>query len=742
MRLRSSLFLLSLATAIPLVAFGLLAATFVVRLENESLVSAAKARNRAAMSAVDAELRGAVDMLKALSVARSLATDDLAAFDTLGRSVLATQPSWVTLLLHDPSGRQIVNAGAPTGTPLPDKPAAPASIETAIRTGQPVVDNLVSAQTPQFRGQLGIPIRVPIVRDGHAVYVLTAVLSPETFQRLLVGQDLPDGWVSGLVDGEGRLIARVPMIVPGTPASRDYMRHVEGAREGWYRGKTIEGEDTYTAFFRSDLTGWTIGYAMPAAAVSGGVARAAWLMGAGIAVSLVAAALIGVWLSRRIAQPMSQLADAAALLANGSVPPRVSSTIDEVERLSIALDDAANAITERDGDLRTSEARLREQADELRRANTNKSHFLALLSHELRNPLAPLRTGLALLKLRHDPQGLAETRTMMERQIAHLVRLIDDLLDVSRIDRGQLELRRERIALDGVVRSAIETARPGIQLKQQELVVRYAPEPLYVDGDAVRLSQVVSNLLNNASKFTPAYGHIEIATGHEGDEVTITVQDDGIGFPSDESERIFDMFVQLDSSRNRAAAGLGLGLSLVRSVVEMHGGRIEARSAGVGRGAAFTVRLRRSATPKPLAVSQPHAIPSSKNRVLVVDDNTDAADSLAELLRLEGFDVHVSYDGAKALEVAKVFHPDVAFIDLNLPGLSGIELALALRREPWAAGLRLIAVTGMGQQSDLEATRAAGFHVHLTKPVEAEVIARLASGPSAHIVALRSQRAG
>src|SRR5262249_26468600 len=214
-----------------------------------------------------------------------------------------------------------------------------------------------------------------------------------------------------------------------------------------------------------------------------------------------------------------------------------------------------------------------------------KSQFLAVLSHELRNPLAPLRNGLALLKMRRDGHGTVETQAMMERQVAHLTRLIDDLLDVSRIDRGQLGLRRERIAVDAVISSAAETAKPTMESKQHELVVRYAPEPLFVDGDPVRLSQVISNLLSNAAKFTPAHGRIELATRAESNEVVIVVKDTGTGFPSEDAERIFDMFVQLDLSRAQAAGGLGIGLTLVRSLVEMHGGRIEARSAGPGAGA-------------------------------------------------------------------------------------------------------------------------------------------------------------
>jgi len=555
MRLRTSLLLLAIATVLPLVVFAVLATAFVVQHENENFVRVAKSRNRAVIAAVDAEVRGAINTLEALSVVSSLASDDLQTFHDVAKEMLATQPSWNNVLLHDAGGVQLVNASLAWGTPLLVKPLAARTIETAVRTLRPAIDDLTAA--PLLQNRLGIPVRVPVVRNGKAVYVLTAVLEPEAFQKLLAEQKLPEGWVSGLVDNTGRLIARVPSQLPGAMASQDYIAHSRAADEGWYRGNTLEGEDTYTAFLRSNLTGWTIGYALPAALVSGGAVHAAWLMGAGIALSLLVAGAIGFSLSRRIAHPMSKLVGAAALLGTGRPAAKVPSTIHEVEQLSRALNDAANAIARRDEDLRLSEAELRQHAEELRRANVSKGQFLATLSHELRNPLAPLRYGLALLKMRRDPQGLADTEAMMERQLGHLTRLIDDLLDLSRIDRGVLDLRRERVAVDAVVRSGIETAKPAIEAKQQELIVRYAAEPLYVDGDPVRLSQVVSNLLNNAAKFSPAGGHIEIATRAESNQAVLSVSDNGIGFTDKDNQRIFDMFVQLDASRSQAAGEIG-----------------------------------------------------------------------------------------------------------------------------------------------------------------------------------------
>jgi signal transduction histidine kinase/CheY-like chemotaxis protein len=375
---------------------------------------------------------------------------------------------------------------------------------------------------------------------------------------------------------------------------------------------------------------------------------------------------------------------------------------------------------------RASESTLQERAAELQRANSNKSQFLAMLAHELRNPLAPLRTGLAVLHLSPDKMTARQTREMMERQIGSMTRLIDDLLDVSRIDRGKLELYPERLAVDTAVRSAIETAMPGIEAKGHELAVHHARQPLFIDADPVRFGQVLTNLLNNAAKFTPPGGRIELGMRAENGQAVITVADSGIGLAPEHLQTVFDLFVQVDS--NRTAGGLGLGLTLVRSIVELHGGSVEAHSAGAGQGTVFTVRL-------PLAASRftasaptnrrPALARRKRRRILVADDNTDAAVAIAELLRLEGHRVETAKDGATALNIAEALQPDVAFIDLNMPVMDGYELARHLRirsRRP-----KLVAVTGMGQALDLERTRAAGFDLHLTKPADPGLILSVAT---------------
>ncbi|MBS0421183.1 MAG: response regulator [Proteobacteria bacterium] len=366
---------------------------------------------------------------------------------------------------------------------------------------------------------------------------------------------------------------------------------------------------------------------------------------------------------------------------------------------------------------------LKQRAADLQRANAAKSQFLATLSHELRNPLAPLRNGLAIIQER-NPQGLGDVPAMMERQLRIASRLIDDLLDASRIDRGRLGIRRETVRLDAILEAAVETSRPHLAAKFHELVIRHAPETVHIEADATRLAQVVANLLNNAAKFTPPHGRIVLSARAKAGYVTIRVQDNGVGIAAADLEDIFDMFVQLERGKSGSGEGLGLGLALARSLVSLHGGQITAHSAGADQGSEFRVRLPLTAP----TVQQPVVLPAARarqdsRRILVVDDNVDAANSLAMLLELRGHRVRTCFDGATAFEAACVANPDLAFIDLNMPHLNGIELSRQIRAQPWGRAVKLIALTGMGQPEDHARTRAAGFDQHLIKPVDPEELA-------------------
>ena len=363
-----------------------------------------------------------------------------------------------------------------------------------------------------------------------------------------------------------------------------------------------------------------------------------------------------------------------------------------------------------------------------------KDEFLATLAHELRNPLAPIRTGLEVMRLAPpDDPTVGETREMMERQLAHMVRLVDDLLDVSRISHGKVELRRERLQLRAVIDQAVEVSSPLLVSAGHELILPAPGEVVWLDGDFTRLAQVVSNVLNNAAKYTPDGGRITLSTGVEGDVAVIRVADNGGGIPAEMLPKVFDLFAQVDRTLGQAQGGLGIGLSLVRKLLEMHGGTISAESPGVGLGSTFTVRLPLADPPMariiPATAPADGLAPTPFNRpplrALVVDDNKDAARLLARLLKLSGHSTRIALDGPEAIEVASTFRPDLIILDIGLPGMDGYEVCRRLRSDPDGAPATLVALTGWGTDEDKKRAHDAGFAFHLVKPVHPDQIATI-----------------
>ncbi len=385
---------------------------------------------------------------------------------------------------------------------------------------------------------------------------------------------------------------------------------------------------------------------------------------------------------------------------------------------------------------------LRRLADELAESDRRKTEFLATLAHELRNPLAPLSSGLQVMRLSaSDPQAVERTRSMMERQVSHMVHLVDDLLDIARISTGKVDLKKERVDLQTVIASAVETSMPLIEAGRHELLVRIPDETLLLEVDLTRVAQVVSNLLNNAAKYTPARGRIGLAAHREDGFVVIAVTDTGIGIPPAAMPTVFEMFTQVGRNMERAQGGLGIGLSLVRRLIELHGGTVSADSEGVGRGSTFTVRLplvEEQVVPAP-APSPAAAVPAAAAvatpedsatglRVLVVDDNIDAADTLAALLEMSGHVTRVANDGHQAIEMAQGFQPQVVFLDIGLPGMNGYEVARKLRETPGVERAFLVALTGWGTREDRERSAEAGFDHHLTKPADMDTVETLLAG--------------
>ena len=393
--------------------------------------------------------------------------------------------------------------------------------------------------------------------------------------------------------------------------------------------------------------------------------------------------------------------------------------------------------------------------DQLLMQDVRKDEFLATLAHELRNPLAPIRSGLQLLKLSPKADVAARTLPVMERQLGQLVRLIDDLLDVSRISSGKIMLKRQRISFQEVAAAALEASRPSIDAAGHSLTLDWPDKPVWLDADATRLAQVLSNLLTNAAKYMHAGGRIKFSAHHQGESILITVADTGMGIPADMLGTVFDMFTQINRTLDRAQGGLGIGLSLVKTLVEMHSGSVHAASGGIDQGSEFTVSLPTANAPAPddtagaspslaiplvplvdfanldplAALTDPAALTAAPapvgHKILVVDDNVDAAEIMTILLGMSGHNARSAFSGQEALDVASLFRPDVVFLDIGLPGIDGYEVARRLLADPSTAATKLIALTGWGTQNDIQKSKVAGFHAHLTKPVDPDAIETL-----------------
>ena len=373
----------------------------------------------------------------------------------------------------------------------------------------------------------------------------------------------------------------------------------------------------------------------------------------------------------------------------------------------------------------------RAAGEALQDADRRKDEFLATLAHELRNPLAPIRNGLQILRLSPDGDRAEQVRGMMDRQLTHLVRLIDDLLDVSRVSQGKIDLRRETIALQEAVAAAVEASRPLIEASHHGFNLIMPEEPLNVEGDMTRLAQVVSNLINNAAKYTPEGGNITVTVQTAGLQAEVIVTDNGLGIAADMLPRVFDLFTQVDSHLDRSQGGLGVGLALVRKLVEMHGGVVTAESDGPGKGSRFTIRLPQSR--RVVRAGKPaHAVPLEGPvrplKILIVDDNVDSAQTTRWMLELIGHTSDVCHDGREAIGLAAASPPDVVFLDIGMPGMSGYEVCREMRKLPALKDTVIVAQTGWGQESDRQAAFDAGFDHHVTKPVSLDLVTRLLDG--------------
>lgn len=661
--------------------------------------------SRALATAVDAELRSVVNILEHIGTSDELEQADLRSFQ-MSAERTAQQLGWRFIVLSDADGRALMRTHERIATTSPNS-IEPESLARAIATQAPVVSRVI--QSPG-QSSTSFAVRVPVVRSGKVTYVLSAHLPTEFISAVLTRQDLPVGSVASIFDQAHRRVVRSRPSSSASPSASLQALIDRGGVQGVGIAVTQEGMEAYTGYTRLAGSGWLVVVGTSVEESNKGLHALLRAVVLGVVASFALAMLIAWVLARRILEPIDALKEGAAALGRGDplhLPP-----LDIVE-----LDDVAVALKNAAADRDSAATRVAHALHEAEEANRSKDQFLAVLGHELRNPLAPITTAVQLMALKGDDKT-AKERRIIERQLAHVTRLVDDLLDVSRITSGRLEIRREPVRLGQVLTQVVEAIGPLLHQRTLSLALDPGMDEVWISGDEVRLAQVFNNLLANAIKFTPTGGSIRVRAGVSGSQARVEIEDTGVGLSRVELERIFDVFYQAPQSSDRARGGLGLGLTIVRSLVTMHGGTVAAASAGPGQGTCITVRLPVTQPPA-AATDAPRACAThGSGNVLVVDDNEDAANTCAMLLRMSGYTVHAAYSPQGALEALRQFTPQVAILDIGLPGMSGYDLAGAMRAPPFHYRGRLVALTGYGQASDMAASRQAGFDAHLTKPTD------------------------
>ncbi len=744
-RLRSAsignhLFLLAIGTLLPVVLFAAGLAVVQARLERQTFERGMHDRVVAITSALDAELRSTVAALRTLAESQVLLDGELERFYRLAQRLKKVQPDWVTVILADPEGLQWVNATRPWGAE-PLRIDETASFEAVVRTMQPAIGSLSS----EPRGlRQAFAVRVPVMRDGRLAYVLTAVVDPAAISRILREQGMPKDWVASVVDTRLLQVARqyegeVRVGVTVAPAFRSALS--SGATDGAYRGTTLEDTPSYVTWRRSAFSGWAVGIGVPAKSVEASAWRVLLVGLLGVGVSLGLALLLARLLARRISEPVALLAAQARALRRGGYstslqhtqpedsgpppsdeqPPLADAArpgddatgskdpaMRELRELQQALDDATHAMH--------ALGRARSEAEG---ANRAKDEFLAMLGHELRNPLSAITTAVQLLRKRPDGDRATLVQGVLQRQTAHLTQLVDDLLDASRVSRGQIKLDRRPLDFAELVQRVAEQVVGPSRRHPLDLQLAAA----WVSGDETRLEQIVTNLLTNAVRYSPDGGAIRLVLAGGADQVTLTVRDEGVGMAAELLPRVFDLFVQGERGAARTQGGLGIGLTLAYRLAKLHGGRLEAHSDGAGQGSLFTLTLPSTvppSAPEPAALhAGSGALVQRRLDVLLVEDNDDGRTMLREVLEGAGHQVTEAVDGHQALERASIGAFDVALIDIGLPGIDGLEVARRLRgMEPRTATTLLVAITGYGSPQDRARSLAAGFDLHVVKPVD------------------------
>ncbi len=724
MRLRSHYLILAVAIVLPVAVFCGIALKMLQDAQHAFAVQRISESVSRTAQAIDADIYRAQSVLRVLASSHALATGDMATFYGEARHASANPGGWI--ILYDETGQQLINTRRPFGDSLPMRPD-PEAVTRMLASGSGQVSDMRwgSVLKNHF-----VMAETPILAPNGKRYVIGQAFSPEFFAHTISGRDIPANWRVAILDRAGTIIARSDRAdhFVGKRARPATIAGISRSHTGVFKHVSSDGVELYDAYTRSAQSGWSIIIAAPVSEIDAAVWKGVSVITVGLAISLLAALTLTILGGRHLIDFVARASQAAASLGRGdevSSTPR--SAIEELEGLNDAMREASlrlqaeigsRAAAEKErNELLVLEQKARARAEE---QNSAKDEFLAMLGHELRNPLSAVASAVAILDrgASIDPATAAKARDVLRRQTNHLRKMVDDLLEVNRALMGKLTLEAAPLDLADVVGRCVDTLHASGRTARFEVTVEVVQS--VVAGDAARLQQVVDNILDNAIKYSPDGGRLAVRLRHVDDQVELSVSDTGQGISAALLPTVFDIFVQGTQSLQRASGGLGIGLSLVRRLVDMHGGSVDIASAGAGRGTTVTVRLPRLAASELVVEPAPAPAAERRRRVMLVEDNDDAREMMAMLLELHACEVMAAASGPAGIKLAREAQPEMAFIDIGLPDMDGYALARALKGDPRTAHIELIALTGYGSERDRSKAADAGFKHHFTKPIKLE----------------------
>ena len=723
--MRTQLLIVTAVSILPVVLAAGIALHQIREGEKEAALRGLQETVRATALIVDREVQGAISGLKALGTSPHLDNRNFKAFYDQAKAL--DQPPDVWTLLLDGSGAQLLNTAIPFGAQLPPAGALD-RVSQVIATQKPLVTEVFQGPAT---GKMLTTIYAPAQAAGARTFVVAQAFSLEHWGKTAMQAKLPGDWIVAVVDKSGQFVSRSHQADQraGTLARPELVAAAAAAGEGLIRLTTLENIDSYQAFAHSALTGWTIAIAAPVDSVEEAARDAVHIALVGMLLAITSALLAVFFFGRRFINSLESARAFATALGQGCKLAAVKSSINEVNELNQALAETGTVLDNERESRRSAEdqtLRLLEDArlaqEEAEAQNIAKDQFLAMLGHELRNPLAAIAGATTLLEMPGiDGERKERCVAIISRQNRHLRHIVDDLLDVSRMLAGKIELAIAPLDLTDCVKNCVDSLRATEAGSKARITIQ--TQPVWIDGDAVRVEQMLNNLLGNALKFSAPDGDIQVRVEEQPGRAVVSVEDKGSGITPELLAHVFDPFVQGPAPVDRMQSGLGIGLALVRQLVRLHHGEITALSQGPGMGSTFTfwipsVPAQQTPSPASVEAAPPH------RKIVYVEDNDDARDVMAQMLSDFGFEVIEAADGKSALRLAEQAQPDVVLMDVGLPDINGYEVARRLKENPATRAIPLIALTGYGQLQDKDVATRAGFAAHLVKPVDLDDILR------------------